>query len=77
MSVILSCLNFRDPMMVTCPARWGFWMLRIGKCAAEGGNYDHFNDNIGLDVYRDTISIAVADEGLDREIRFFGTVAND
>ncbi|MDX3929923.1 MAG: transposase, partial [Shinella sp.] len=32
---------------------------------------------IGLDVHRDTISIAVADEGGDREIRFFGTVAND
>lgn len=32
---------------------------------------------IGLDVHRDTISIAVADDGGDREIRFFGTVAND
>ncbi len=32
---------------------------------------------IGLDVHRGTISIAVADGGGDREIRFFGTVAND
>lgn len=32
---------------------------------------------IGLDVHRDTISIAVADDGGDREVRFFGTVAND
>ncbi|MCG7509367.1 hypothetical protein [Mesorhizobium retamae] len=32
---------------------------------------------LGLDVHRDTISIAVADEGRDREIRFFGTIAND
>ncbi|WP_159587541.1 IS110 family transposase [Chelativorans xinjiangense] len=32
---------------------------------------------IGLDVHRDTISIAVADEARNREIRFFGTVAND
>lgn len=32
---------------------------------------------IGLDLHPDSISIAVADDGGDREIRFFGTVAND
>ena len=31
---------------------------------------------LGLDVHRDTISIVIADEGRDWEIRFFGTVAN-
>lgn len=31
---------------------------------------------IGLDVHQDTIVIAVADDGLGREVRYFGTVAN-
>jgi len=31
---------------------------------------------IGLDVHQDTIAIAVADDGLDREVRYFGTIAN-
>jgi transposase len=31
---------------------------------------------IGLDVHQDTIAIAVADEGNDKEVRYFGTVAN-
>lgn len=31
---------------------------------------------IGLDVHQDTIAIAVADGGLDREVRYFGTIAN-
>ncbi|SMF56548.1 Transposase [Xaviernesmea oryzae] len=31
---------------------------------------------IGLDVHQDTIAIAVADEGNEKEVRFFGTIAN-
>ena len=31
---------------------------------------------IGLDVHQETIAIAVADDGLDREVRYFGTIAN-
>ena len=32
--------------------------------------------HVGLDVHRDTLSIAVADEGGNRGIRFFGAVPN-
>ena len=31
---------------------------------------------VGLDVHRDTIAVAVAEEGRRGEIRFFGTIAN-
>ncbi|NRP74748.1 hypothetical protein ILFOPFJJ_05670 [Ensifer psoraleae] len=31
---------------------------------------------IGLDVHQETVAIALADEGDDREVRYFGTVAN-
>ncbi|APG93125.1 IS110 family transposase [Sinorhizobium americanum] len=31
---------------------------------------------IGLDVHQDTIAIAVADDGVDSEVRYFGTIAN-
>ncbi len=31
---------------------------------------------IGLDVHQDTIAIAVADDGMDREVRYFGTIAS-
>lgn len=31
---------------------------------------------IGLDVHQETIAIAVADDGEDREVRYFGTIAN-
>ncbi|MDQ1199226.1 IS110 family transposase [Agrobacterium sp. SORGH_AS 787] len=31
---------------------------------------------IGLDVHQETIAIAIADDGVDREVRYFGTIAN-
>ncbi|EFO28627.1 putative transposase y4qE [Roseibium sp. TrichSKD4] len=31
---------------------------------------------IGLDVHQDTIAIAVAESGVDKEVRYFGTIAN-
>src|SRR3954454_2086094 len=31
---------------------------------------------IGLDVHKDTIAVAVAEDGRDREVRFRGTVPN-
>ena len=32
---------------------------------------------IGLDVHKDTIAVAVAEDGADREVRFFGTIPNN
>lgn len=52
-------------------------MVCIEKCATEGRNHDHIDEINRLDVHRDTISIVVADDGSDREVEFFGTVAND
>lgn len=31
---------------------------------------------IGLDVHQDTIAIAIADDGVDKEVRYYGTIAN-
>ncbi|UXU09044.1 IS110 family transposase [Agrobacterium tumefaciens] len=31
---------------------------------------------IGLDVHQDTIAIAIADDGADKEVRYYGTIAN-
>jgi transposase len=31
---------------------------------------------IGLDVHKDTIAVAVAEDGADRTVRFFGTIPN-
>jgi len=31
---------------------------------------------IGLDVHQETLATAVADDGVDREVRYFGTIAN-
>lgn len=31
---------------------------------------------IGLEVHQDTIAIAIADDGVDKEVRYYGTIAN-
>ena len=31
---------------------------------------------IGLDVHKNSIAIAIADQGRDQEVRFYGTIKN-
>ena len=33
--------------------------------------------HVGMDVHKDSISISVADEGRDKEVRYYGTIRND
>jgi transposase len=37
---------------------------------------DHITKFIGLDVHKNSISIAIANEGSDGEVRFYGTIKN-
>ncbi len=37
----------------------------------------HSNAFIGLDTHKKTIAVAVADDGRDGEVRFYGTIANE
>jgi hypothetical protein len=58
----------RSPMIV--PRRVGGGSSRKEALTSAGKKF------IGLDVHQNTIAITVADNGMDREVRYFSTISN-
>src|SRR4051812_40466358 len=50
--------------------------MQLVRPAQEDGSMSEFNAYVGLDVHKDSISVAIAEAGRDGEVRHWGVVRN-
>src|SRR3954468_8518981 len=50
--------------------------MQLVRPAQEDGSMSEFNAYVGLDVHKDSISVAIAEAGRDGEVRHWGVIRN-